>query len=423
MTSTWIRCLHVLSELYAYFDRTSVGVFRQSAQDGVTFEYWEDAPGTPVSLSLPREGPAAAHSAYNYLSNLLPDRSDVRERWKREANLPSADVFDLLAEYGEDVSGALTISPDPDLPARQPQRIYPVTEDDIAERIIKLRMDSTSWNDPRTKPRRSLGGAQGKFSLAWVEGTWVAPTYEVPSTHIFKPPSDRHRDQDVAEHVSLEMACEIGLRASGSSVMEFKGERTFVTQRWDRADGRRLHVEDLAQALGRKPVDKYDYPAERVAALLKGFGEDREFVRQLAYNLALGNTDAHLKNYSVYLSADDVRLAPLYDAAPEVLWHDNYPDRLAMPVSGASNRDQLVEKRWRFFANDAGLDADQVLEEVFTIGNQVAERLPEKMAQYGITDSHRQQVLQVQSRLLQRTFGTPAGSFNPSGRPPQAHQQ
>lgn len=402
-----------MTDLYAYFDRTPVGVFRQTGAQSATFTYWEQAPQIPVSLSLPRYEAAEPQSAHSYLANLLPDRFEVRQRWQREADLPSAEVFDLLAEYGEDVSGALTVSTNPDLPARAPERIYPVSEDDIAERIIKLRMDDTSWNDPRMHPRRSLAGAQGKFSLAWLDSEWVAPTYEVPSAHIFKPAALIHRDQDAVEHASLELAHEIGLRASRSHLMKFKGERTFVTERWDRFEGRRLHAEDIAQSFGRKPADKYDYPAENVAAFLKGYGQGMEFIRQLAFNLAIGNTDAHLKNYSVYLSEDSVRLAPLYDAAAEVLWHDRYPDKMAMMLSGATDRDQLVEKRWRFFANDAGLDADEVLTEVFAIGSEVAQRLTAKMAEYGITDSHRQQVLKVQTKLLYRTFAAPAGSFNP----------
>ena len=39
------------------------------------------------------------------------------------------------------------------------------------------------------------------------------------------------------------------------------------------------------------------------------------FADALIWNWIVGGTDAHAKNYSLLLSADQVRLAPLYDIA------------------------------------------------------------------------------------------------------------
>lgn len=74
----------------------------------------------------------------------------------------------------------------------------------------------------------------------------------------------------------------------------------------------------------------------QVASLLKAYGQSDEFVRQLAFNVAIGNADAHAKNYSVLLAGSQVRLAPLYDSLPTYLY-PKYDARLAMSIDGAQH--------------------------------------------------------------------------------------
>ncbi len=192
-----------MRNLYAYFGRRRIGVFRETTRGEARFEYDGDPGPTPLSLSLPPGRPAADGAAWAYLDNLLPDRSDVRERWARERGLSSSDPFTLLTSYGEDVAGALTLSSEPDLPQRplDAGSLIEATHDDIAARIAALARDATSWTDPRVRPRMSLAGAQGKFSLVRINDRWFWPTYEYPSTHILKPPPSRHRDVDQFEHL------------------------------------------------------------------------------------------------------------------------------------------------------------------------------------------------------------------------------
>lgn len=176
-----------MTDLYTFRGPDLVGVFHQLAGERSAFEYAPDWHGGPISLSLPRDAPAAPGAAYAFLDNLLPDRSDVRERWARERNLQASDPFTLLAAYGQDVAGALTLTADPDLPARQPEQPIVATVEDIATRIGTLRHEATSWHDPRQHPRMSLAGAQGKFSLAREGDEWLWPNYNHPSTHVLKP--------------------------------------------------------------------------------------------------------------------------------------------------------------------------------------------------------------------------------------------
>lgn len=406
-------------DLYAFFGRDLLGVFHpesagetaEGAQITATFEYLDAdrARQTPVSLSLPRAGDHAPGAAYAFLDNLLPDRSEVRQRWAHERDLADVDPFTLLSAYGEDVAGALSLSTDPQLPAREPEPLLEATTDDIAARVATLTRETTSWNDPRVRPRMSLAGAQGKFTLARIGDQWFWPTYEYPSTHILKPPSREHRRVELYEHLGLELARSVGVEAARSQVTEFGGQPTFLTERWDRAHdergGVRLHAEDLNQALGNPTARKYDTAlvgAPQLARLLADYGMERRFVRQLAFNAGFGNADAHAKNYSVLLAGTQVVLAPIYDTVPTFLW-PHFDQRFAMPIGKAHLPAELDEKNWRSFAHQAGIDADVVCEEAFTITARLVERYEDLFAEGG-ADPTRLRAIRKRMGILRRNL-------------------
>jgi serine/threonine-protein kinase HipA len=83
-----------------------------------------------------------------------------------------------------------------------------------------------------------------------------------------------------------------------------------------------VHQEDGCQATATPPALKYQEqggPALRdFAGLLRDFGDPREvtsLLRRTTFNMAVGNADAHAKNFSLLHEpgAPAVRLAPVYD--------------------------------------------------------------------------------------------------------------
>ena len=83
-----------------------------------------------------------------------------------------------------------------------------------------------------------------------------------------------------------------------------------------------MHQEDLCQALGRRPDDKYQSeggptPAEIVDVIADHSVAPRRdlqgFLDALIYNWVVAAPDGHAKNYSLLLDEQSVALAPLYD--------------------------------------------------------------------------------------------------------------
>ena len=205
-----------------------------------------------------------------------------------------------------------------------------LTEEEVAERLRDLRADTTAWLGRSFTGQFSLAGAQAKTALLQRDGRWGVPSGATPTTHILKPAVAGLDDHDLNEHLCLDAARRAGLIAARTRIERFGEETAVVVTRYDRiATGgaiRRVHQEDLCQALGIPPTRKYQNEGGpgpvQIVRLLRGAmrptaAEDavRRFADALAWNWLIAGTDAHAKNYSLLLAGPEARLAPLYDIA------------------------------------------------------------------------------------------------------------
>lgn len=382
-----------MAALGVWRERQYVGeVVREKGR--LSLRYDDEYKGHPLSLSLPISAPYSSHNAiHNYLDGLLPDSDFVRSRWGKEFGVKPTSVFDLVRAVGSDVSGAFSFLPAGEEPVVG--GIIPMTDDDVAERIRILSLDSSRWLPAGDAGQFSLAGAQAKFALHRLsDGRWGKPWGMQPSTHIFKPGINRDFDAlDVIEHISMETARKVGVPVPLSSVMTFGSRRAFVTARYDRLrrpDGSvaRIHQEDFCQALGIAPEKKYSSKGGPTAAdLLKLIHEnslnvesdESFFVRALAVNVALRGTDAHAKNYAFLHTDAGVRLAPAYDIVSFLPYAEGTQLRglkSAMGIGGQSRFTEIGEANWVNLAQSAGVDPDKVLGEV----RSVLEAVPDALA-------------------------------------------
>jgi serine/threonine-protein kinase HipA len=186
-----------------------------------------------------------------------------------------------------------------------------------------------------------------------------------------------------------------GLSAARSRFERFGAESALIVERYDRrhdGDGTlmRVHQEDLCQATGTYPGDKYESDggprAVQIVDLLRAQSTRRyrqgnvdAFVDALAFNVLIQAPDAHAKNYSILVADSAVQLAPLYDVASGAPYDSKVQTGLrtsAMAVGGRREFTQIDLHRWSRFAREAGLDPDTVTGRVLS----VAERLPDAMA-------------------------------------------
>lgn len=346
--------------LDVWLDGAFAGKLMRGDQDQVEFLYDEGYFGlrdaTPLSASMPRsERGHGPDVVMPWLSNLLPDAEQVRSRWAAKFNERRTDPFTLLGHMGEDAPGSVQIVPEHSVPA-DAGRLSPMTEQDIARRVRAILSDPDHWVDDSDddESRFSLGGNQGKFALARIDGRWFEPNGRAPSTHIVKPGmvlKTGHTDDHVqaVEFVTMRAARILGVRAAKVDLLDFDGVHAFVTTRFDRRvtktdDVARIHQEDFCQALSIFPSRKYEEDggptmadmmrlvAETSSPSYRG-SDLRAMAELFVFNLLVAGVDAHAKNHSMLHVGNTTRLAPAYDLiSAHGIWPEN---RIAFRSSAA----------------------------------------------------------------------------------------
>lgn len=172
--------------------------------------------------------------------------------------------------------------------------------------------DYLHWLNLLIAPGSSLGGARPKASVIDEEGDlWIA-----------KFPS-RLDDHDVGlwEQLVANLADAAGVKMAVSHVDQFSGEHhTFLTRRFDRVGDRRLHFSSAMTQLGYDDGETAASYLE-IAEFLTKHGSNTaadlaELWRRIVFNIAVSNTDDHLRNHGFLLDDNGWNLSPAYDINP-----------------------------------------------------------------------------------------------------------
>lgn len=375
--------------LHVYLDGVLIGTLTQARQGSMGFIYDDDylalPDPTPLSLSIPLHAGAHANRVVRaFLDGLLPDNQAVRERWGATYGVSANNPFALLRHVGRDVAGAVQILPAEAASTDAAQRsgdIDWLADEQFVALIRDLAEHRTDWNPGRYAGRWSLAGAQSKVALHRdeVSGSWGIPKDSTPTTHIIKPALEGFDDHHINEVLCQRVASQLGLPAAASELVEFGDVRAIVSTRYDRARneaGRlhRLHQEDLCQSLAVNPSQKYQADGGpgvgEIADLFTRLGvADRQasaqrFFDAVAYNVLIGGTDAHAKNYSLLLLGGRAQLAPLYDLASAVGYPSDRPLESSMKVGDHRVMRQISPSDWAKAGRRLGVGAEAALARV-----------------------------------------------------------
>lgn len=172
------------------------------------------------------------------------------------------------------------------------------------------------WLNMLIAPGSSLGGARPKANILDNSGAlWIA---KFPSGHDTK-------NMGAWEAVTAEMARKCGIEMAESRAQKFSNKQhTFLTKRFDRIDGKRIHFASAMTLLGY--TDGAD-SAEGVSylELAEWIGRNCDNVsqnleqlwRRIIFNIAVSNCDDHLRNHGFLLTPKGWTLSPAYDINPD----------------------------------------------------------------------------------------------------------
>ncbi len=182
-----------------------------------------------------------------------------------------------------------------------------------------------------------------------------------------------------------EFFCMTAVRNCNIEVPEFylsDDQSLFVMHRFDlRSDGTRLGMEDFSVLLGEQTEDKYRGSYETLAKVVKMYSaspsKDLEiFFRLLVLSSALGNGDAHKKNFSFLYEdisqPETIRLAPAYDIVSTLPYLEN--DTPALKMNGHKKKFPSQKELSRFGKKIGIKKHGEIIEEILdTVHDTIIE--------------------------------------------------
>lgn len=201
------------------------------------------------------------------------------------------------------------------------------------------------WLNQLLRPGSSLGGARPKATVVDAEGQlWIA-----------KFPSKNDTNNTGAwEKVVHDLARMCGLDVPDSKLETFsKLGSTFLVKRFDRDGDRRIHFASAMTLLGKtdgaSAADGSGYLDLVSIITANGANPTNDLIelwKRIVFNMAVSNTDDHLRNHAFILKKNGWALSPLYDVNPVP-----YGDELSLNVNEDDNRISIplaIETAYRF---------------------------------------------------------------------------
>lgn len=176
----------------------------------------------------------------------------------------------------------------------------------------------------------TVPGVQKKLSLQLIsDGSKPRLTLvNYPTGYILKPQVEEFEALPESEQLIMEMADMAGISTVPHALIKGSGGLAYITKRVDRNltkdNIEMLAMEDFCQLDLRLTEDKYRGSYERCSKIIKKYSsrigiDITEFYIRLVFCFIVGNSDMHLKNFSLIETTEGSQeyvLSPAYDLLP-----------------------------------------------------------------------------------------------------------
>ena len=213
----------------------------------------------------------------------------------------------------------------------------------------------------------TIPGVQKKLSLHLSKEVYPRLTVvNYPTGYILKPQVKEFRALPEAEHIVMSMADKAKIRTVPHALVKSKDSYAYITKRIDRVFSKDSNVkliamEDFCQLDLRLTQDKYKGSCERCGNIIKKYSsrsglDMTELFYRLVFSFIVGNSDMHLKNFSLIESesgSGEYHLSPAYDLLPVNVIIPEDKEEFALPINGKKRN--IHRKDFLVFAVDCGI--------------------------------------------------------------------
>lgn len=199
------------------------------------------------------------------------------------------------------------------------------------------------------RAQTTLTGVQAKLSLDVNHGQKNEPDrftiVGLWGRFILKPQTDAYRSLPELEDLTMHMAEAAKIAVVPHGMIRFDdGELCYITRRIDRQpDGSKTAMEDMCQLSERLTEYKYKGSYEQIAKLIKKYSAVPQldlvnFWEVVVFSWITGNSDMHLKNFSLYKTPLGFCLTPAYDLLSTLIVMPQDTEELALTLNGKKRK-------------------------------------------------------------------------------------
>lgn len=262
----------------------------------------------------------------------------AKKEKKPQQNLYDIDFLLGVNDFCK--SGALRFKLDPNGPFLNNDNTTPVPpwvslgELQYAVNLIESDKENDEvrkWLSVLLAPGSSLGGARPKANVVDKKGNiWIAKF----------PSKNDTTDKAVWEYLAYKLSINAGIDMAESKIEKVAGKyHTFFTKRFDCEKKERIHFASAMTMTGNNEEILKSKTASYldIADFIQFSGIDIEknlhqLWRRIVFNIAISNTDDHLRNHGFLLHNKGWELSPAFDINPSV-----DKDGLSLNIDNVSN--------------------------------------------------------------------------------------
>ena len=326
------------------------------------------------------------------LADSLPDTYGraLFDRWLALTGRSSGNAVETLCFLGKRCMGALEFEPAMDAPYSLDVRIeldslVEVASEALSEKEefgVNLEEDNKAAIAEIVRLGTSAGGQRAKAIIAYNSQTGEVRSGQIEAPEGFDyflikldgvtAEAGFRETQNFGrlEYSFYQLVKECGIEMSDCSLIEENGRAHFLTKRFDRHRGGKIHMQTLCG------IAHYDYRNPRsysyeqafnvMRALRLPYSQAQEMFRRMVFNVIIRNQDDHTKNISFLMDRQGKwRLSPAYDMGfaynPKGGWTSQHQMSVNGKFDGISRKD-LLEFARRNNIKDAAETIDRIAE-------------------------------------------------------------
>lgn len=182
------------------------------------------------------------------------------------------------------------------------------------------------------------------------------------------------------------------------------GELSYITKRFDRVKGEKIHVEDLCQLSELLTEQKYKSSYERVGKIIKQYTTNSgldviKYFRLVLFSFLTGNNDMHLKNFSLMHTDKGILFSPAYDLLNVNLIYPKDIEDLALTLGGRKRKIKRVD--FNQFAMSLGI-ADKVRDNIYKEFFKQSEKVNDWIGKSFLNEEFKKNYFEIFERKMKQ---------------------